>query len=105
MGSVIYSETPEGINAKWIFKGTDEVQYGMGEATRLSALNENHRFEGEFEIIYTDQNGHKSPRLNLVIAFVSDHYQLSWKMGDQLTDIGIGMEHEGKLIASYKKAD
>ena len=105
IGSVIYSETPEGINAKWIFKGTDQVQHGTGEARRLSVLNEDHRFEGEFEITYIDQNGYKSPTLNLVITFISDYYHLAWKTDDQLTDIGIGMENEGKLIASYKKAD
>jgi len=104
LGCVVYSEALTGIEAQWICKREGEIQRGTGIGKRRSKLNKNRIFEGEFEIVYTDENGIASPMLNLTILFESECYSLIWKTGSEITDIGIGIINDHKLIVSYQKA-
>jgi len=101
----VYSESDSGLDAEWIFNQNNVIQRGVGKGIRISELNLKRRFEGVFEITYSDENGNKSPRLNLNITHESGYYKLIWKIGDEITDIGIGIEKDDKLFSSYKKTN
>lgn len=103
LGCVVYSEALNGIEAQYIFKRDDIIQRGTGIGKRLSKLNKNRRFEGEFEVVYADENGDMSPTLHLTILFDSECYSLTWKIGSEITDIGIGIKNDNKLFVSYQK--
>lgn len=104
LGCVVYSESMDGIVAEWIYNREGKIERGSGKGIRLSQLNRNRRFEGEFEIIYIDELGNKSPEISLTILFTSGHYSLTWKIDNAITDVGIGIETHDKLLVSYKKA-
>ena len=104
LGCVVYSESINGIEAEWIFNRKDKIEGGTGIGIRLTELNKKRRFEGEFEITYSDADGNKSPKLNLIISFESKHYNLIWYNNEEVTDIGIGIDSDNKLLASYTKA-
>ncbi|MGD1892566.1 MAG: hypothetical protein ACFB15_18495 [Cyclobacteriaceae bacterium] len=104
LGCVVYSESINGIEAEWIFNRKDKIERGTGIGIRLTELNKKRRFEGEFEITYSDADGNKSPKLNLIISFELGYYNLTWKNNEKITDIGIGIESDNKLLASYTKA-
>lgn len=103
IGCVVYTETNGRISAKWLFQQNDEIDQGSGVGTRLTRLNKNRPFEGEFEITYQDSKGNRSPKLRLIISYDSGHYKLVWYENEKVTDIGIGFEVENKLMASYHK--
>ncbi|MEM9076852.1 MAG: hypothetical protein AAGC43_07425 [Bacteroidota bacterium] len=104
LGCVVYSESTNGIKAKWIFNRKDKIERGTGIGIRLTELNKKRRFEGEFEITYSDTDGNKSPKLNLIISFELGYYSLTWNNKEKITDIGIGIESDNKLLVSYTKA-
>ena len=104
LGCVVYSESINGIEAEWIFKRKDKIERGTGIGIRLTELNKERRFEGEFEITYADADGNTSPKLNLIISFELGYYNLTWNTNEKITDIGIGIESDNKLLASYTKA-
>ncbi|MBI9038127.1 MAG: hypothetical protein JEY97_08350, partial [Bacteroidales bacterium] len=89
------------IIAEWIFRKNDKIEQGNGIGKRLTKLNKKRRFEGEFEITYSDANGNKSSKLNLIISFESGYYNLTWNNNERNTDIGIGIESDNNLLASY----
>ena len=99
----MYTETAEGIEADWVFNGNGEIQQGTGRGVRTSKQTFDYKFEGEYTISYADQDGNKSPDLQLVISYHAGVYHLAWKMNDAITDLGIGMILNHKLIASYTK--
>lgn len=101
LGCVVYTEIGNGIEATWIFNQNGEIQRGIGIGTRISKQKFEHRFEGEFEISYSDQNGNKSPSLTLIITYNTGVYNLTWKKNGATTDLGIGMIVDDKLLASY----
>ncbi len=101
IGCVVYAETSNGIKAEWVFSKNDKTEHGKGVGVRLTELNKKRKFEGEFEITYSDANGNKSPILNLIISFESGYYKLTWNKNKKITDIGIGIESDNKLLASY----
>lgn len=101
LGCVIYTETNNGIAAEWIFKKNDKIEHGNGIGKRLTNLNKERRFEGEFEITYSDANGNKSSKLKLIISFDSGYYNLTWNNNEKNTDIGIGIERNNNLLVSY----
>ncbi len=103
-GCVVYSETVDGIHAEWVFLGNSEIERGTGHGNRLTELNKALRFDGEFEITYTDANGETSPKLHLTISFESGTYHLTWKYNEKTTDFGIGMLKDNMLLVSYTKA-
>ena len=104
LGCVIYSLSNEGLDAEWLFSQSGGIEQGTGKATRISSLNPKRRFEGDFEIIYSDVNKNKSPKLNLTIRFESSgYYKLTWKIDNRITEVGIGVEREDTLLVSYKK--
>lgn len=105
IGSVIYTETNNGIKAEWIFSSNNKIEHGTGIAIRLTELNPKKRFEGIYEIIYSDRNRNKSPKLKLIISFKEDAYNLIWNKAEKMTDIGIGIEREHKLFASFTKVN
>lgn len=100
IGCVIYTETTTGLKAEWICSKNEIIEQGIGVGIRLTALN-NNRFEGEYEIIYTDAKGSTSPKIHLIISLESGVYNLLWKINGKTTDMGIGIERDNKLFASY----
>jgi len=104
LGCVVYTESVDGIEAEWVFSKNGEVEHGTGIGTRLTQSNEKKRFEGEYEITYSDGEGNRSPKLNLIISFDLGHYHLKWSLDEKITDIGIGIEKDNKLLVSYTKA-
>lgn len=103
IGCVIYTETKSGIKAEWIFSENKNINKGFGIGTRITKLNTLNRFEGTFEIEYTDINGVKSPKLELVISFQAGYYYLTWINNNTTTDIGIGLLNDGKLSVGYRQ--
>lgn len=103
LGCVIYSESIDGIDAKWIFNRDGNIRHGIGKGKRLSPLNKKRRFEGDFEITYSVENENISQKLILSIKFKSGYYNLIWKIGNKITDVGIGIESDNKLLVSYKQ--
>ena len=101
LGCVVYSETANGIEANWIYNHHGEIQRGIGNGIRISKRKFEHRFEGEYEISYSDQNGNKSPDLNLNITYNMGFYTLSWKKNGAKTELGIGLMVNDILLASY----
>lgn len=71
----------------------------------MNSANKKKKFEGEYEITYSDINGIKSPKLKLNISFASDCYKLIWTYHGKVTDIGIGIENNNKLSASWYKVN
>ncbi|PRX56646.1 hypothetical protein [Flagellimonas meridianipacifica] len=104
LGCVVYSESIHGIEAEWIFKRKDTIERGKGIGIRLTEVNKKRRYEGEFEITYSDTDGNTSPKLYLIISFESGYYTLTWSNNEKITDIGIGIERDNKLLVSYTKA-
>ncbi|TAI47589.1 hypothetical protein [Flagellimonas allohymeniacidonis] len=104
LGCVVYTETEDEIYAEWVFRKDAELERGTGRGIRLTELNQTQRFEGEFEITYTDTNGSTSPKLHLTISFESGTYHLTWKENGNTTDFGIGMVKDNMLLVSYTKA-
>ncbi|WP_350287096.1 hypothetical protein [uncultured Croceitalea sp.] len=105
IGCVVYTMTGDGISAEWSFRRNDVMEQGHGIGTRLTAMQKSRPFEGEYEIIYQNSKGNRSPKLRLVISYHSGNYQLIWYENEKVTDIGIGFESDHKLIASYQKVD
>ncbi|MEP1094164.1 MAG: hypothetical protein ABJG78_03590 [Cyclobacteriaceae bacterium] len=103
VGSVIYTETENGISAEWVFSENANVTRGTGIGIRLTELNLKKRFEGEYEIVYSDINGIKSPNLKLTISFEMSHYKLRWSTNEKTKDIGI--ENDTKLSAGWIQID
>lgn len=103
LGCVIYSASINGIEAEWVFNQNDKIERGTGKGIRLSGLNKNRKFEGEFEITYSDAYGNKSSKIRLTIQFESEYYKLTWKIDNKITDIGMGIENNNKLFVSFKK--
>jgi len=103
IGCVIYTETSDGLNAEWVLSSNEKISSGTGVAIRLSAINENRKFEGEYEIVYSDINGIESPKLRLNISFESDYYKLTWVYNGKVTELGIGIESNNKLSAGLFK--
>lgn len=103
LGCVVYSESINGIEAEWIFNRKNKIERGTGIGIRLTELNKKRRFEGEFEITYSDADGNKSPKLNLVISSELGYYTLTWSNNEKITDIGIGIERGNTLLVSFTK--
>ncbi|SEB40900.1 hypothetical protein SAMN04489761_0528 [Tenacibaculum sp. MAR_2009_124] len=103
LGCVVYSLTTDGVKAEWLFSENNEIERGVGSAKRVTKLIKERKFEGEFDIVYIDSNGDKSPKLRLSISFKSGYYYVTWKHKELVTDIGIGIESDNKLLVSYKK--
>ena len=103
LGCVVYTETEDGINAEWIFRKDHSIERGSGSGKRITEIVPERRFEGEFEIRYINSHGKPSPNLTLIIEFKQDHYLLTWKREEKITDIGIGIESDKKLIAGYNE--
>ncbi len=101
LGCVVYTETNNGIKAELLYRKNDKTEHGKGLGLRLTELNKKRKFVGEYEITYTDAHGNKSPTLHLIISFESGHYQLVWSKDKKITDIGIGIDCDNKLFASY----
>ena len=104
LGCVVYSESINEIEAEWVFNRNGKIERGTGKGIRLSELNKKRRFEGEFEITYSDADGNKSPKLTLIISSEMGCYSLTWQDKEKMTDVGIGIERDNKLLASYTKA-
>ncbi|CAM1371122.1 hypothetical protein [Tenacibaculum xiamenense] len=103
LGCVIYTLTHKGLEAEWLFNENNSLQKGIGVAKRLTKLNGTRKFEGNFEIVYTDLSGNESPKLELEILFKSEVYYLTWIYNEEVTDLGIGIESDDRLLVSYKK--
>lgn len=101
LGCVIYTETPTGITAEWIYKNNEELVHGKGIGIRTTHIHHERRFEGEFDITYTYANGDTSPMLKLIITFEAEYYNLTWTHHEKVTDIGIGIERNNSLVVSY----
>ena len=101
IGCVIYTKTNKGLKAKWAFSKKDAITQGTGIAVRLTQQNPQNTFEGTYEIVYSDLNGTKSPKMELIISFTSGHYQLKWVNNGIVADIGIGIELDNKLSAGW----
>ena len=101
IGGVIYTETTIGIQAEWYFYKEGKVEQGTGIGIRLTPPNEKRKFEGEYKIIYSDTEGRELAKLHLKIVFEAEYYKLSWKHKEKITDVGIGIERDYQLIASY----
>ncbi len=101
IGSVIYTETDSGIHAEWFYYKDNALQQGKGFAKRLSPVNKQRRFEGDFIITYSDANEVILAQLHLQIRYVSEYYRLTWKNKEHITDWGIGVERGHTLVASY----
>ena len=104
LGCVVYTMTKAGVKAEWVYHKDGEIEHGNGIGLRLTEMNHKRRFEGDFKITYTDANGHQSPELDLIISFKSGYYHLMWEHNEKTTDIGIGIESDGKLLVSYTEA-
>lgn len=94
----------EGISAEWVSNRNGKIERGIGTGLRLSKPDSNDIFVGEFEIIYTGEDGQDSPKLNLAISFESGKYHLLWTFNGKAMDVGIGMLSDHKLVASYTKS-
>ena len=105
VGCVIYTVTKSGINAIWNFNKNDQISNGTGSGERLTKFNPNRRFEGEYEIVYTDINGNKFPKLKLSISFESAYYKLKWDKDEKTEFIGIGIESGDNLCAGWTDFD
>lgn len=105
IGCVIYTETDTGITAEWVFSKNDKITRGTGIGKRLSELKLEKRFEGEYEIIYTDINGSKSEKLKLIISSELGYYNLSWSYKEKTKFIGIGIENDNKLSVGWNQIE
>ena len=103
IGCVVYKETDTGIKADWVFSRNDKIEKGEGMGVRSDKSNKKRGFEGEYEITYTDENGNKSPKLKLFISLESEYYSLKWINNETITDFGIGIENDNKLIVIYSE--
>jgi hypothetical protein len=103
IGCVIYTETKNGITAEWVFSQNEVITRGTGIGIRLKGSKPNKRFEGEYEIVYSEINGKKYPKLKLVISCASGYYTLKWINKNNTTDIGIGIENDNKLSVGWIK--
>ncbi len=101
IGCVIYTETDNGIKAEWFYYRDNKIEHGNGIGIRLTTLNKKRRFEGEFAITYSDPNENILAKLNLIISFELQCYKLTWKNNERITNMGIGVERENKLVVSY----
>ena len=103
IGCVIYTETDMGIKGEWVFYRDNKVEHGHGIGTRLTPLKSKRKFEGNFEITYFDSEDNKLVKLDLIISFESEWYTLIWKKNEEITDVGIGVERDCKLIVNYSE--
>lgn len=103
IGCVIYTETNNCITAEWVSSKKGKIDKGNGIGIRLTKAKSKRRFEGEYEIIYTDMKGNNSPKLKLIILFESGYYRLKWINNKTITDIGIGIENDNKLSAGWSE--
>lgn len=101
VGCVIYTQTDNGISADWVFTENDKITRGTGIGIRLTELNLQNRFEGAYEIIYSDLKGSNSPSLKLIISFELGYYKLLWSNNGKTSDIGIGIENNNQLSAGW----
>mgnify|MGYP001206758094 CR=1 FL=1 len=101
IGCVIYTETKNGIKAEYVFCKNNAISRGTGIGIRLIESKLKKRFEGAYEIIYTDINGIKSPKLKLIISLELGCYKLSWSNNEETIGIGIGIEKDNKLSVGW----
>ena len=105
IGCVIYTETDTGITAEWVFSKNDKITRGTGIGKRITELNLKNRFEGEYEIIYTEINGIKSKKLKLIISSELGYYKLKWSYIGKTKFIGIGIENDNKLSVGWNQIE
>ena len=105
IGSVIYTKTNNGITAEWVFSKNDKITRGTGIGKRLTELKLKNKFEGEYEIVYTDINGIKSKKLKLVILSEVGYYNLRWSYNEKTKFIGIGIENDNKLSVGWNQIE
>jgi len=103
IGCVIYTETNNCITAEWVYSKRGKIDKGNGIGIRSTNSKSNKKFEGEYDIIYTDIKGNYSPKLKLIILFESGYYRLNWMRNKAIIDVGIGFENENKLIAVWSE--
>lgn len=102
LGCVIYRQTSQGLEAEWVQSANNKVAKGKGKAVRLTELDPVRKFEGTYEITYEDGQENRSPILQLRITMHSDCYDLTWSRNQKITETGIGIISNDKLVASYK---
>ena len=101
LGCVVYSETENGIAAEWISNQNGKIRQGTGLGIRTDHQKPGNRFEGIFEVSYSDADGNKAPNLELTILFNLGYYTLTWSRDGIITDQGIGIMYDNKLVVSY----
>lgn len=103
LGAVVYTETAEGLTAKWLYKQLDNVMSGRGVATRTTPKQALIPFEGQYQITYFDESDNHLVTLALTIAWQTDHYQVTWQHVGRITETGVGFLHEKQLFVSYSE--
>jgi hypothetical protein len=77
------------------------IRQGTGSGTRLTEAKGSKGFESEYEIIDTDSDGNKSPKLKLTISSKSGYHNLMWVYNGETLYAGIGTESDHKLNAGW----
>ncbi|MFK8056591.1 MAG: hypothetical protein AB8F78_10765 [Saprospiraceae bacterium] len=101
VGCVIYTLTEQGMNAEWVFNRNGKTERGTGVAVRLTEIEPERKFEGSYDIVYTNSAGQPSPSIYLTVSLEDGCYTLIWNVEGKPTDQGIGLESDGKLVASW----
>ena len=103
IGCVVYTETDTGLEAVWHYDNGEILESGTGIAKRLTPLNKDKIFEGEFVITYFDTDNEPIANLTLIIVFEKEYYKLSWLKDGELAFAGMGFFRDDQLVAGYSK--
>ena len=103
LGCVIYTKSKTGIEAEWLFTSNGKLEKGTGIGKRISKSNFENEFEGDYEIIYIDSEGKSSPKIDLKITKQINYFELIWSFQGEISEVGIGIEKDEKLIVSWKR--
>lgn len=103
IGCVIYKKDflSGGLQADWRFA----IKGRQVKGTGLAKGDSGNAFEGNYSIVYRDNDDNVSPEYNLTIDYSSDFYLLRWYLDGVLKYSGTGMVYQDVLIAGWKSCE